>query len=68
MPQGSILGLLLFNIYICDLFFCVEEGNFNSYANDITPYSSGKNVATVLEDIGKKERKFSIVFYELSKS
>ena len=35
-------------------FLFVEEDNVTSYADDTTPYSNGKNVVTVLENIETK--------------
>ena len=54
VPQGSILGPLLFNIFLCDLFLMVENTDFASYADDNTPYTTGENINEVISKLEKE--------------
>ena len=51
VPQGSILGPLIFNIYLVDMFFICENIDVTSYADDTTPYTWEENMTSVISKI-----------------
>ena len=56
VPQSSILGPFLFNIFMCDMFLILKATYFTGYADDNAPFVVRDNVSDVikaLEEIGE---------------
>ena len=51
VPNGSIIGPLLFNIHLCDLFYFLEELDIASYADDTTIYTVKENKESVINTL-----------------
>ena len=49
VPQGSILETLLFNTFLCDVFFIINDVKFASYADDNTPFLIDHDLNVILK-------------------
>ena len=62
VPQGSVLGLLLFNTFINDLLFLVEETEICNYADGTTIYARGNELEHIVSSLETDAQKLSTWF------
>ena len=58
VPQGSVLGSLLFDIDLMNLFLECEDDNISSYADDTTPYSCAQDISSVISELQRIAKNF----------
>ena len=64
VPQGSILGPFLVNIFTCDLFFIMSDIDFASYADDNTPFNVGEDIGDVIFKLQNASKTLFHWFYD----
>ena len=65
VPQRSVLGPLLFNIFINDFFYFIHESQICNFADDNSLYASGKTLDEVCCKL-EKDMKIAMKWFEIN--
>ena len=64
MPQSPVLGPILFNIFLIDLFLVMKETEFTSYADDSTLCNSVNTIEDITSFLQKLSGKLFKWFFD----
>ena len=65
IPQGSILGPLLFSIFVNDIFMFIEKTEVCNFADDNTIYDCGEDLSNILENL-KHDLKILLKWFRIN--
>ena len=68
VPQGYILGPLLFNIFMCDKFLILKATSFTGYTDNNTPFVVIDNTTNVIKTLLNWWISYKMVFRQPSKA
>ena len=65
VPQRSILGPPLFNVFVNDIFMFIEKSEICNFADDNTIYDCGEDLSNILENL-KHDMKILLKWFRIN--